>query len=340
MLFRPFRFGIWARLAVIAVATGELVTGGAGSSGFNLPSQQGGKRWPEGLLAQAGWGQFHEYLPWIALGVVASGALLLLWIYVESVYRFILFDAVLSDQCRLRMGWRRWRECGRRYFLWVLGFSAAALAGLAVVIGVPVYLVWRAGWFHEADRHFGALFGGGVLVFLVVLALVLAIAVTELLARDFLLPVMVLEDVGALAGWERLLPMLRAEKGAFAGYVLMKIVLAVGSAILFGIVNVFAILALLIPLGILGVVAYLIAHAAGLSWSVSTVLFAVALGLLALAAVFYVIGFVYAPGLVFFQSYTLQFLGSRYAPLGSRLLPAAEPPSAGETPPPAEPLPA
>lgn len=340
MLFRPFRLGVWARLAVVSVATGELVTGGASSSGFNLPAQQGGKRWPEGLLAQAGWGQLREYLPWIALSMVAVGTLLLLWIYVESVYRFILFDAVLSGQCRLREGWRRWRESGRRYFLWVLGFSAAALAVLAVVIGLPVSLAWRAGWFREADRHFGALFGGGVLVFLLVLVLVLAIAVIELLARDFLLPVMALEDVGALAAWERLFPMLRAEKGGFAGYVLMKIVLAVGSAILFGIVNLFAILVLLIPLGILGVMAYLIVHAAGFSWSVSTVLVAIALGLLALASVFYVIGFVYAPGLVFFQSYTLQFLGSRYPPLGNRLFPAAEPPPAGETPPPAEPLPA
>ncbi len=99
-----------------------------------------------------------------------------------------------------------------------------------------------------------------------------------------------------------------------------------------------AILALLIPLGLVGIVAFLIAQAAGLSWNLSTMLIAVALGLLVLAGVFYVIGFVYAPGLVFFQSYTLQFFGSRYPPLAGRMFPAEPPPASA--PPPAEPSPA
>ncbi len=340
MLFRPFRFGLWARLAVVSVVTGELATGGAGSSGWNLPSHQGGQRWPGGLglVAQPGWEWVRDYLHWIALGGAVLFALLLLWIYVECIYRFILFDAVLNDQCRLREGWRRWRERGRRYFRWLIGFSLVALVALALLIGLPIYLAWRGGWFHQSDQHFGALLGGGMLLFPLAVVLVLAIAIVELLAKAFLLPVMALEDVGALDAWRRLLPIVRAEKGAFAGYVLMKVVLAVGSAILFGIVNFSAILALLIPLGLVGIVAFLIAQAAGLSWNLSTMLIAVALGLLVLAGVFYVIGFVYAPGLVFFQSYTLQFFGSRYPPLAGRMFPAEPPPASA--PPPAEPSPA
>ena len=61
---------------------------------------------------------------------------------------------------------------------------------------------------------------------------------------------MAMEEVGVLAAWRRLLPMLRAEKCAFTGYVLMKIVLAIGSAIIVGIATFIVLIVLLIPLAV------------------------------------------------------------------------------------------
>ena len=55
--------------------------------------------------------------------------------------------------------------------------------------------------------------------------------------------------MGVLDAWRRLLPMLAAEKMAFTGYVLMKIVLAIGSAIIFGIITFLTLIILLIPSG-------------------------------------------------------------------------------------------
>jgi hypothetical protein len=341
MLFRPFRFRIWARLAVVALMTGELGSGGFSYSGRGLPSRQGSDQGLAGLrlASEPSWELVRGYLPWILLGAAVLGALFLLWIYADCVFRFILFDAVLSDRCQLREGWRRWRSRGRRYFLWAIVFIHVAVFLLLVVAGLPIYLAWRAGWFNKPDQHFGVLLVGGLLLFLVVLALFVALAVIDLLARDFLVPVMALENLNVLEGWRRLGPMLRAEKGAFAGYVLMKIVLAVGSAILFSIVNLLALLVLLIPLGLIGVLLFFLAKAAGLTWTLSTILLVAALGLLALAAMLYVIGFLYAPGLVFFQSYTLHFFGARYTALAARMFPAPEsPPPPSPTPPP-EPVP-
>jgi hypothetical protein len=264
---------------------------------------------------------------------------MLLWIYSDCVYRFILLDAVVSGQCRLREGWRRWRTAGRRYFVWAVAFGFGAFFLVAIIAGVPVLLVYRAGWFEKPDEHIGVLIGGGILLVLAVMVLVAVLAIIDMLGRDFLVPVMAFEELGAVDGWRRLLAMMSAEKLAYAGYVLMKIVLAMGGAIVFAIVDLIVIVILLIPLGLLGLAGYLIGKAAGFSWDVSTGLLLGALGLLVVAGILYVIGFVYAPGLVFFQSYTLEFFASRYPLLGSKTFPLS-PPRMPPTPPipPAEPL--
>jgi hypothetical protein len=132
-----------------------------------------------------------------------------------------------------------------------------------------------------------------------------------------------------MEGWERLLAMMGAEKSAYAVYVLMKIVLAIGSGITFAIINLIVILVLLIPLGLLGLAGYFVGSGLGITWDLSTELLVGGIGLLAFAGILYVVGFVYAPGLVFFQSYTLEFFAPRYGPLGNKMFP----PSPAATPP-------
>jgi hypothetical protein len=103
--------------------------------------------------------------------------------------------------------------------------------------------------------------------------------------------------------------------------VLMKIVLAMGGAIIFTIANLIVILVLLIPLGLLGLVGYLIGSGLGFTWNISTELLVAGVGLLVIAGILYVVGFVYAPGLVFFQSYTIEFFAPRYGPLSNKMFP-------------------
>ncbi|HEX8812145.1 MAG TPA: hypothetical protein VF742_09145 [Terracidiphilus sp.] len=331
MLFHPFRFGLWARLAVVALITGE--AGGAGTGGGSIPNfnpnrgQGGNNHWARAshLFSVPGWEQIQPYIGWIVVGVVLALAVMFLWIYSDCVYRFILLDAVVSDQCRLRQGWRRWRAAGRRYFLWVIAFGIGAFAVVGLVAGVPVLLAYRAGWFEHPEQNLGALIGGGILLALLVIALVAMLAVIDMLGRDFLVPVMAFGEVGALEGWERLLAMMGAEKSAYAVYVLMKIVLAMAAAIIFAIINLIVILVLLIPLGLLALAGYLIGSGLGMTWDISTELLVAAVGMLAIAAILYIVGFVYAPGLVFLQSYTVEFFAPRYAPLGSKMFPPRAP---------------
>jgi hypothetical protein len=352
MLFRPFRFGLWARLAVVALITGE--AGGAGGGGGSIPNfnrnQGGGDHWARHwsghgagvarLFSVPGWEEIQPYFGLIVLGVAAVLAVVLLWIYSDCVYRFILLDTVVSGECRLREGWRRWREAGRRYFLWVVAFGFVAFFLVGIVAGVPVLLAYRAGWFEKPDENLGVLIGGGILLVLAVIMLVAVLAIIDMLGRDFLVPVMAFEEVGAMDGWRRVLAMMDVEKLAYAGYVLMKIVLAMGAGIIFTIINLIVILILLFPLGLLGVIGFVIGRSAGVSSdNTSVVLLLAAFALLALAGVLYVVGFVYAPGLVFFQSYTLEFFAPRYGPLGSKMFPARSPVMPPSPPtPPGEPL--
>ena len=195
------------------------------------------------------------------------------------------------------------------------------LTGMAVLVGGPVYLAWMAGIFRQPNEHVGLLVLGGLALFFLLLGFFLLGALVFFLSKDFVVPLMALEDLGVGDAWRRLLPMMGAEKAAYGGYLLMKIVLAVGSSMLFGIINFFVLLVTLIPLGIAGVVLVLAGKAAGLTWSVYTIGTAIVLLSVAVSAILYAMAFASAPAMFFFQSYALHFLGSRYPELGTLLPP-------------------
>jgi len=154
---------------------------------------------------------------------------------------------------------------------------------------------------------------------------------------------MAMEDVGVLDAWRRLLPMLAAEKMAFAGYVMMKIVLAIGAAIIFGIITLLVVILLLIPLGIAGVIIFFGGKAIGLTLNPATISILIALGAIILAGFIYLTALISTPAMVFFQSYMLHFIGSRYEAVGAVLFPpppATLPPPEPQIPPPLEGSPA
>ena len=187
-----------------------------------------------------------------------------------------------------------------------------------------------------------ALILGGAALFFLLLAFFVLGAIVALFAKDFCVPIMAMENVGVLDAWRRLLPMLAAEKMAFTGYVLMKIVLAIGSAIIFGIITLLTLIILLIPLGIAGVIIFFGGKAMGLTFNVATISILVVMGGVILAGFIYLIALINTPPMVFFQSYVLHFIGSRYPALGAVVFPPppeTPPPPALDAPPILEPPP-
>jgi MFS family permease len=323
-LFRPFRFSHWWRLALTALLAGEMSSGGNwGNSGnWNVPGRAGkGKDFF--LLAAPPWMEWHDYLG-VIVAVVALGLLLgVVFIYISSVFRFILFDSVLTERVRIGEGWRRWQDRGGHFFLWQIGFSAVTLTLVGLVIGLPLLYAWRTGMFKNGAEHWGAFLLGGFLMLFLGGALLISAALAGVFTKDFVVPLMALEDLGALEAWRRLLPMLKSEKGSYAGYIGMKIVLAIGSSILFGILSLLALVLVLIPLAILGIVVAALVVALGLTWNPFTIILAVLVGATVLFGLVWMMTLVAVPSVVFFQSYTLHFFGSRYPRLGAMLAPPA-----------------
>jgi len=208
------------------------------------------------------------------------------------------------------------------------------------VIGVPAIFAFAAGWLTKPKEHLAALILCGMAIALVAVALLLVCAAVQVLTKDFVIPQMALEDLDAFEAWHRLLPMLRAEKGPYFGYLLMKIVMGIGAGILLAIVATIAVLIVLIPVGGFGALAVLAGKAVGLQWNVYTITVAVVAGSILLAVFLYLIAIAAVPIMVFFPAYSIYFLASRYPGLERALHPASPtPPRPEPALPPISPLP-
>ena len=337
-LVQPFRFWQWTRLAVVGLLAGE-----AGSSGcnvptnFNLPQHTGTPRHFQGPDLSSLGIDPAMMAGLIAVLIVSALIFGIVLMYVSSVMRFILFDSVLARECHIRAGWSRRQGNGFKYFLWQIGFTLATGAVLVIVVGIPAAIAFALGWLTKPREHVLALVLGGTLMFFVVLILFLIIAVIHVLTKDFVVPQMALEGIGAIEGWRRLWPMIQREKGGYAGYVGMKIVLAIGAAIIIGIISIILGLLVAIPTALLAIVAVLTGKTAGLTWNVFTITVAVVVGSILLAGFLYLMALIAVPVIVFFPAYSIYFFASRYGPLSSVLYPPVPPP---EFSPPLVPAPA
>jgi len=328
-LFRPFRFGQWLRLALIGLMTGELASsGGCDPSAFNdlkkIQTQPSGS---EEFLAMP---HLDPHLAGYALMLVGIlmlvlCVLILAWMYVGSVYRFILIESIITKRVSLREGWHKWRAAGRRFFLWRLAYQFAAGIFFAILVGIPLGLAALLGWFNDPQAHLLPLVLAGVpFVFLLLMA-ALAAAAVWLLGKDFMAPIMAVENLDFADAWNHLLAMMQKEKSAYAGYIGMKIVLAIAAGILFGIAIFIAILFVAVPFGVVGAIAVIGGKSAGLTWTVETITLAVVAGSIFFAVLMVVSSLLSVPVTVYFPAYSIYFLASRYPKLDAWLHPPPEP---------------
>ena len=109
-LFRPFRWGQWLRLALLGFMTGELSRRGGCSGNFptsfptNPQDQQGGA--DQLLSAPHLEPQMAAHIMLIAgVASLVVCVFALVWMYVGSVYRFILIESIITKKVNLLAGW-------------------------------------------------------------------------------------------------------------------------------------------------------------------------------------------------------------------------------------------
>jgi hypothetical protein len=330
-LFQPFRFWQWTKLAVVGLLAGELGSGGFNGSNFRFPHQPGMSR----HFIDPGWGGIDPALlgGLVAVLVITGLVFGIILMYISSVMRFILFDSVMAKECHIRDGWSRRQAPGWRYFLWKLLYLLITLGVLATLIGIPLAFAYGMGWLNQPKEHLLPLILGGVVLFFAFLFVLVILAVIFVLTKDFVIPQMAFEEIGAIEGWRRLWPMLQAEKGGFAAYIGMKILMAIGAGIMVGIATLILGLFIAIPTVALSILAVITGKTAGLTWNAYTITLAIVVGTILLAIFLYLISLISVPVIVFFPAYSIYFFAARYPALGAALYPAAPVPFAPPVPP-------
>jgi len=324
-LFSPARYGMWWRIALLGIFSGETSSGG--NFNFRFPA---GQPHTNHLMA----GNPGYILAAVLIAATAAIVLFLLLTYIASVLRFVLFDAALTGRYRIREGWSRWRERSLSYFRLQLLIFVAFIVGLVISAGVPGgFAALRVLAAHKTwDATSVSLVVAAVLL---TVAWIIGIAVFAVFSKDFVLPMMFLEGVDYHEGWSRLRPMLAAEKKSYTIYVLMKIVLALAAAVALGVVALITIVVTGIPAAVLGFAVYFL-FKAQLVGTVEMAVLVLAIALFVLL-VCLVVGTLSAPIAIFFPGYSMYYFAARYRPLWDAMNPAASPeaPSA-----PGEPAPA
>lgn len=338
-VFTHFRFTQWMRLALVGILAGELHTGGCSVPNFGQFASNTGRRGNEFLaplpFPHIDPTKIAQFAGVIAAVILSMMVLFFVFLYLNSIFRFILFDSVIRRECSIGGSWQRWHRAGRRYFLWQLVFLISTWIAFAILIGILLGLAAAMGWFRAPDQHKLGMIGGLVLMIGVILVFALAAAIVQVLAKDFLVPIMALEGLDFADGWSRLLAMMKPEPGGYAIYILMKIVLAIAAGIIFSIAAIIPALVVILPC----VAIVLAAHAAGLGWNVMTISLAVIFGVIAVLVLIYLIALVSVPAIVFFPAYSLYFLAGRYPNLAALLNPAPPAPIMPPAPEVSPPLP-
>jgi hypothetical protein len=311
-LFRPFRWAQWWRLAIVVFLAGELGGGGCSyniPSGPSAPAPTGPASTPPDLSALA------QYLWLIALAVVAVLLLIVVFLAIGSVFRFILYQAVVERRCAIGPAWRRWLPAGLRFFLWQLVLLVATLVLIGAAIGMPLWFAYQRGWFSEPSGHVSDFLFMALAIVPFVMFVALTASVLRVLANDFAVPVMAVEDVGVVDAWRRARQRVVTSRKEIAVYLLVKILLAIAAAIGFGILGIVAMILLVIVCGIPVLLVALGLAAAGVGWNVFTIGLTAVAGIAFFVAVCGLMALIAVPRTVFFVAFSQHFVADRYPAL-------------------------
>ncbi|MBV9669428.1 MAG: hypothetical protein JOZ43_00600, partial [Acidobacteriales bacterium] len=235
--FRPFRFRVWAQLALIVLLAGETIGGGSGGNfgNYNHSGSSHPSRMPHLPIS-------HDVL--LPLVLLASAILVLLvfaFAYLNARARFVLMDSVVERTCRLSDMWRRWAMHANGYFTFALLIMIVSIS----VLVAAGFTIWRAYMTHGIGAISSS---AGLIVFTLLFFMLLSLI--WLFAKDFVVPIMAFDNVPLGVAWERLRNIVAPEPGAFVLYIIARILMAIVLGIVALVVLIPAIIILAIPLGL------------------------------------------------------------------------------------------
>ena len=320
-LFRPFDAWRWTKLGLLCLFLG----GGPSTAAFQwslgaLPSDF---RLPDVLSHARQLVALHPSL--IVLLVAFTLALGVVFLYLRSLFRFVLVDSLVRMEVRFRPAWSEVRPLGKSYFGWLV----ATLASLAVVFSLLVGIAFPGLRLFSASGP-GKLFATAALALILSCIVLLGLAVTLLimLTDDLVVPLMYAGRLPLPGAWRELWQIMRRDPTSFAIYILLRFLLSVGISVAVLLFLVPSLIGLLSAAIIVAATVVLALHLLGLTWawSLSTITLA-ALALVLFSALLTVLlGVVGMPGQVFLQDFSLRFMAARSPALDALCSRSGNPP--------------
>ena len=323
-LFRPFSWGTYLKLGLVAI-----ITEGIGS---NLnSSKHSGPSAGHGPMINS---PFNIPPVWIAAALAAVLLAILLCLvifYLVTRLRFAFFHCLIHNTSEIGPGWRLYRAQAMRFF-WLnlgVGFSFLLLLVLAALPFVAGFMRLVRETPPGGTPDMLLLFTLILPLIPVILLLALVGFILDVILRDWMLPHYALADATAGEAWDEVWEHITAEKGQFAVYALLRLILPIAATI--GLFIVFLLPGLMLA-GAGAAIGYAVhsafANATGASVVVG-VLLQVFLGVLAF-------GFALLAGICLggplstgLREYALAFYGGRYQVLGDILYPPPSPVAPG-----------
>jgi hypothetical protein len=223
-LFRPFNWGTYLKLGLVAIVTEGLGSNIHSSSRGSHPSGHGPMvHSPFSLRPDLK----PELIAAIVVAALVAIVLSLVIFYLITRLRFAFFHCLIHNTKQIRPGWWLYGSQAMRFFLLNLavGFCFLLLVGL---LAIP----FAAGFvrlFHEIQQNGHPSIGLVLALVLplipIILLLVLAGFVADLILRDCMLPHFALEDATAGEAWAGVWGRIKAEKRQFFVYALLRVVL-------------------------------------------------------------------------------------------------------------------
>ncbi|WP_250988067.1 DUF7544 domain-containing protein [Methanoculleus oceani] len=235
-LLWPINWGVWLRLALIALFVG---------GGVSFPNTSG-YDFGEGDLPPG----FEGALPGIATVVVVLIlvvlVLALLWWLVGAAMQFVFVDMLRTGDIHIR------RFLGERFGKGVRLFLFQVVLTLVLVLAMVALIAMVVGFGGPGVGVAAPLM---ILAFIpIILVAALLFGIVFLLTTDFVVPIMIHEDCGVIEGWQRLIGLISANFWQIVVYVVTRLVLGLIAGIVQAILVILALVVIAIPFVLIGIV--------------------------------------------------------------------------------------
>jgi len=332
MLFRPFNLKKWLILAFVAIMAGAMSNGcNLNTSGGNdnrHESSQSCSSSAESLSAAGAAGTCtapsacsrlstpEMAVVWTVLGIAILFVLLIviLFTWLGARFSFVFIEDIVKDDASVKKPFADNAEIGNSYFKFALLFMLTFFACVVAMIALGIFIFAKSGLMAalSSPEPSGSAVGGFLLVFipfLVVFVIVAAgVGIFSTMVVDLALPIMYKDRIRVLAGIGKAWDIVKANKGNFLVYLLIKLGLGIGAGIAYLVVFIIGLLIALVPMILLSVVLYFISMALPAG---AVLAYWVIVGIILTPVAFFLLYCLLAlnvPFAVFFRTMSMKFL--------------------------------